>query len=76
MNILPVRDKLRYFARSIWFFPAVLTVALLLLTAFGINGSSIGTYHTLFYGDARKDSRLLLGDPRDARTDEWLVNKK
>ncbi|MEK7153459.1 MAG: hypothetical protein AAB834_05915 [Patescibacteria group bacterium] len=67
-------EQYRRFIRSIWLFPAVLTAILLLLTALGINGSSIGTYNTLFYGEDKKDQNLLLGDPRDARTDEWLVN--
>lgn len=74
MNKAAIRNFLRRFARSIWLFPAILTFVLLLLTAFGINGSSVGTYHTLFHGEVRSDSKLLLGDPRDARTDEWLVN--
>src|SRR6266545_7506635 len=67
-------EQYERFVHSIWLFPAVITVVLLLLTVFGINGSSIGTYNTLFYGDGAKDRQLVLGVPRDARSDEWLVN--
>lgn len=63
----------RNFRGSIWVFPLILTILLFLLAGFKINGSSMGVYHTVFYGSS-KDSSLLLGKPRPIRSDEWLVN--
>src|SRR5688572_20935068 len=60
--------------RSIWLFPVVLTFLLLIFTAFGIHGSSIGTYHTALHGPTAEDPNLLFGEPRSIRSDEWLVN--
>jgi hypothetical protein len=59
--------------KSIWFFPLVLTVILLLLTCLKISGSSIGIYHEYFYGD-QKDPSLILNKPQQIRSDEWLAN--
>lgn len=59
--------------KSIWLFPVVLALPLLALTGLKISGSSLGSYHDLFYGDVR-DSNLLLNKPRPIRSDEWLVN--
>ncbi|MET7666683.1 hypothetical protein ABZS39_00905, partial [Micromonospora luteifusca] len=61
------------FVRSIWLFPALLTVALLGLTALQINGSSMGMVHRVFYG-AEVDPNLLFNGPQDIRSDEWNVN--
>lgn len=58
---------------SIWLFPLVLTAVLLLLTLFKINGSSLGTYHTIFNGHTQNDA-LLFSKPREIRADEWIVN--
>lgn len=63
------------FAKSVWFFPGVLTVLLVLLTLLQLSGSSIGTYHSLFYG-SEKDHDLVFGEPRSIRSDEWLVNSQ
>src|SRR3989338_3714433 len=60
--------------KSVWLFPAILTVVLLGLTAFRISGSSIGIYHEIFYGKQANDPNLLYGDPQPIRSDEWLVN--
>ena len=68
-----LRRSGKAFVRSIWLFPAILTLLLLGLTAFGINGSSIGVYNQTFYGD-KADPDLLAGHPRNIRSDEWLVN--
>lgn len=65
---------LKRFWRSIWLFPAVLTLILVLLTALKISGSSLGVYHTLFYGPAATDHNLLANEPRAIRSDEWIVN--
>ncbi|MCE7936363.1 hypothetical protein DYH10_01020 [Candidatus Saccharibacteria bacterium CPR2] len=58
---------------SIWLFPVIMAILLILLTVFRISGSSIGTYHKVFYGGV-KDPHLLFGIPRDIRSDEWLVD--
>ncbi len=59
--------------QSIWFFPVLLLIPVILLTILKINGSSIGMYHAIFYGNT-KDSSLLLNRPRGIRSDEWVVN--
>lgn len=71
----------RRFVRSIWLFPAALTLILLLFTAFGIHGSSIGVYNSYFgqvdpSGKPGDDGYLLKGQPRSIRSDEWLVNSQ
>lgn len=58
---------------SIWLFPFLLTFVLLLLTAFRLNGSSIGIYHTYLSGPT-KDTAILANNPRSIRSDEWIVN--
>ncbi len=63
--------KTKKFTTSIWFFPALLTVLLIILTILKISGSSIGVYHQYFYGDTRHDSNLISGSPRPIRGDEW-----
>jgi hypothetical protein len=60
--------------RSVWFFPLLLLIPLLLFTALGISGSSVGVYHSMLYGDNIKDPSLLVGKPRPIRSDEWVVN--
>lgn len=74
MSVWLSRDKLKRFIRSVWFFPAVLAVPLIILTAFQIHGSSIGTYYKLFYGDSKNDPDIVLNRPQSIRSDEWLVN--
>lgn len=61
------------FLKSVWFFPSVGAVVVILLTLLQISGSSIGVYNTFFYGN-RKDPDLLLNRPRPIRSDEWLTN--
>jgi len=61
--------------RSVWFFPAVLLLILLILTSLRISGTSIGMYHEILYGTtpaAQKDPDLLAGSPEPIRSDEWL----
>jgi hypothetical protein len=60
-------------SRSIWLFPAAATFILVALTIMQISGSSMGIYHTLFYGNS-KDSSLLANEPQGIRSDEWLLN--
>jgi hypothetical protein len=69
-----IHENTRRLWGSIWLFPIILTAVLLLLTVFKINGSSIGVYHTFFYGENSKDPNLMLGKPRAIRSDEWNVN--
>ena len=67
------KKSIHHFYKSIWFFPAILTIILLTLTAFKISGSSIGVYNEYFYGNS-KDTNLLLNNPQNIRSDEWIVN--
>ncbi len=63
--------KFARFLGSVWLFPVVLAIPLLILTAFQISGSSVGMYHQLFGGP--EDKSLLLNAPRPIRSDEWVV---
>lgn len=60
------------FIGSIWLFPAIMAIPLIMLTALKIHGSSIGMYHQIFYGKT-KDNNLILNKPRPIRSDEWLM---
>jgi hypothetical protein len=55
-------------------FPTLLLIVILLISAFGISGSSVGTYDfNAFPNDnAKKDT--ILNSPQPIRSDEWLVN--
>ena len=59
---------------SVWVFPATALVILLLLTAFKLNGSSVGIYYKLLYGKGAKDPSLIYGIPQPIRSDEWRVS--
>jgi len=63
-------------SKSIWLFPVLCTIVLLLLTAFKISGSSIGIYNDMLYGPGHKDNHLLLNKPRSIRSDEWVWNSQ
>ncbi|HVC36221.1 MAG TPA: hypothetical protein VNE40_02140 [Candidatus Dormibacteraeota bacterium] len=67
------RKQAKQFLRSVWLFPTIITVLLLLLTVFQISGTSIGIYHSVLYGNT-PDKNLLLNSPQPIRSDEWLVN--
>lgn len=57
---------------SIYTFPILLVIVLLLLTALKINGSSTSIYNS-FLGDGQKsNSGLVLGHPRSIRSDEYI----
>lgn len=71
-TIVAKRPRLNSLLISVWLFPLILVILLILMTALKITGSSIGVYHTFFYGKA-KDPALLVGRPRQIRSDEWLV---
>jgi len=54
-------------------FPLLLLfAAFVILTAFNINGSSVGMWSAILTEEKTADS-LLYSLPRDARSDEWLV---
>ncbi len=57
----------------VWFFPFLLTITLIMLTALKISGSSIGVYQQFFNGNAH-DSALIANKPQMVRSDEWRVN--
>lgn len=59
--------------KSRWSFPLALLIPVIILSALGINGSSVGNYHNLLYGDKQKDPNLIVGEPRPIRSDEWKV---
>lgn len=58
---------------SRYIYPTLLFCALLIFTLLKISGTSIGSYNDIFYGDESKDSSLIQGEPRQIRSDEWLV---
>jgi hypothetical protein len=60
-------------SKSVWAFPAIAFLIVILLTILNVNSSSIGIYHNFFYADSN-DSNLLLNKPRAIRSDEWIVN--
>lgn len=66
-------QTLRRLYKSVWFFPLLLLIPLIILSSLRISGSSIGIYHKFLYGNA-KDSNLIIGQPRSIRSDEWLVS--
>ncbi len=53
-------------------FPLCVLAAAILLTAFRLNGSSIGMFHILVFGYDVTDPSLVLGEPRSIRADEWM----
>lgn len=67
------KKALSTFYKSIWFFPTLLFIIVIVLSALHVNGSSIGTYHQVFYGNSAKDPDLIINKSRDIRSDEWLV---
>ena len=57
--------------QSLWF-PVVVLLAVLMLSALEISGSSIALYETSS-GKSDSSSGVLIGQPRPVRSDEWLV---
>jgi hypothetical protein len=57
-------------ASNVWAFPALLAIGLVILTAIGANGSSLGVYDTIL----QEEDSTLVGTPRTVRSDEWVVN--
>ncbi len=58
---------------SVWAFPIILFVIMMVLTGLKISGTSAGIYHKIMYGDTTHDPNLIYGHPRAIRSDEWLV---
>lgn len=71
---IKLKDTIRRWRNSIWFFPVLLLLPLLLLTIFKISGTSTGVYNNILYSGTRDDSSLLLFKAREVRSDEWVVN--
>lgn len=67
------KHSIKKFTQSIWLFPAMLTLLLIIMSALQVSGSSIGIYHELFYG-ASPDKDLIANHPLSIRSDEWIVN--
>jgi len=59
---------------SVWFFPSIVLLSLIILTCLRISGTSVGVYNSIFYGNNTHNSSLLLNNPQPIRSDEWLVN--
>ena len=64
---------LKQASQSVALFPIILGILLATLVAFSINGSSIGIYHQIFYGNT-PDPNLLINTPQSIRSDEWVVS--
>ncbi|HEX5797943.1 MAG TPA: hypothetical protein VFX79_01185 [Candidatus Saccharimonadales bacterium] len=60
-----------WFKNSVWSFPFIVVVSLIILTVFQIHGSSVGMYHKFLYGENATDSSLIYGQPKPIRADEW-----
>jgi len=65
---------IRHFLSSVWLFPVVLLLPLIIFTILGISGSSIGFYNKILYGENQKDTSLIANEPLAIRSDEWVVN--
>lgn len=60
------------FWRSVWLFPVLAAVPLILACSLQISGSSIGVYNQMFNGGTT-DPSLITNQPRPIRSDEWIV---
>ncbi len=68
-----VKKRWAKFVKSIWLYPCILTLLLVLLTVLKINGSSVGVYQNYFY-NTKVDSHLIAFHPKSIRSDEFLNN--
>ena len=59
-----------YIDRHRWLLPLFIVATLLLISAFNISGSSMGTYDNIILNQAKGD---IVGQHRPIRSDEWLV---
>lgn len=69
-----VMKKLMQLYKSIWFFPTVAFLVMIILVSLKISGSSVGVYNQIYYGANYDDPNLILNKPRMIRSDEWLTN--
>lgn len=53
-------------------FPLIVLLVVIVLTAFGVSGSSTGMWWTLIHG-SQSDPSLLFGTPQANTSDMWLV---
>lgn len=66
------KPAVKKLGQSVWTFPAILLIGVVLLTGFKVHGSSVGIYQQFFEGGTQTDEDLLFGRPRAIRSDEWL----
>lgn len=74
MNKEKLKESLTLFLKNfpkVLYFPIILLIPLFLLCAFGINGSSIGTFNEALYGNAGNNK--LFGENKWIRSDEYLA---
>jgi putative flippase GtrA len=57
--------------RALWLFPLAVLIALIAVSAFGLNGSSSGYDYKAIHG--HDDPAIILGHTRSIRSDEFLV---
>lgn len=67
-------ELVKKFGKSVWVFPALLLIVVVGLTLFEVNGSSIGAFRKILYGNISEDPYLIANEARPIRSDEWLVN--
>jgi hypothetical protein len=60
--------------KSVWLFPGILLLLLVVLTSLQLSGSSVGLYYPVLYGENQKSPNLIANQPLTVRSDEWLVN--
>ncbi len=70
-NKLKQRYKLRQSLQSIWFFPLICLMGVIILSILQISGTSAGIHYKDLYGPSSKDPHLIAGKPRSIRSDEW-----
>ena len=58
---------------TIYGFPGLLLILLIILTAFRIHGASIARFNFVFFGEDHRDVNLLFGEPRPIRSDEYML---
>jgi hypothetical protein len=68
-----VKPYYKWLKRSIFTFPLIVALALIILTILQIHGSSIGIYHNILYTSKTPDHSLVYGHPQAIRSDEWKV---
>jgi hypothetical protein len=69
MQLRSAADRVRRVRIDLWF-PIVVVGFVLLLSAFGVSGSSVSIYSP---SGAPDSAALVTGEPRQIRSDEWLA---